>query len=56
MGKMADSNKNDEFQWVLDELPYGISVQKPNREILYENRTIKDQIIDKIKKGHEHND
>ncbi len=48
MGKMADkSNEDDnrkEFQWILDKLPIGISVQTPSREILYENEAVKDLI------------
>ncbi len=45
---MTDSSNKDmdeeNFQWVLDELPVGISVQTPTREILYENETVKDLI------------
>lgn len=46
MGKMVDSSNEDEkiegFQWILDKLPIGISVQTPSREILYENETVKE--------------
>lgn len=42
---MTDSSDKDmdeeSFQWILDELPVGISVQTPAREILYENETVK---------------
>jgi PAS domain-containing protein len=48
MRKMTDSADKDAtkegFQWVLDKLPVGISVQTPNREILYENETVKELI------------
>lgn len=48
MGKMVDrSNKEEnkkDFQWVLDELPIGISVQTPSREILYENEAVKELV------------
>ncbi len=43
---MVDSSnedeKKEEFQWVLDKLPIGISVQTPSREILYENEAVKE--------------
>ena len=45
MGKMVDKSnedeKKEEFQWILDKLPIGISVQTPSREILYENEAVK---------------
>jgi len=45
---MADKSNEDEnieeFQWILDKLPIGISVQTPSREILYENEAVKDLI------------
>lgn len=47
-GKMVDSSNKDEnkeeFQWILDKLPIGISVQTPSREILYENETVKELV------------
>ena len=33
-----------EFQWILDELPFGISVQTIDRKILYENQTVKNLV------------
>jgi len=32
------------YQWILDELPFGVSVQTVNREILYENETMKELV------------
>ena len=43
-----DSNQDDSkisgtenFQWILDQLPFGISLQTIEREILFENETVK---------------
>ncbi len=36
-----DLSKQDNFQWVLDELPFGVSVQSADRKILYENESVK---------------
>lgn len=48
MKKMVDSFNKDEnkeeFQWILDKLPIGISVQTPSRKILYENEAVKELI------------
>lgn len=46
-----DSNQDDSkisgtenFQWILDQLPFGISLQTIEREILFENETVKDLV------------
>jgi hypothetical protein len=35
---------NRSFEWILDELPFGISVQKLDRTIIYENQKVKDLV------------
>ena len=30
------------FSWILDELPFGISVQDTNHTVLYENKKVKE--------------
>ncbi len=36
--------EENSFEWVLDELPFGVSVQTINRQILYENEAVKDLV------------
>ena len=36
--------KESNFEWILDELPFGISVQKVDRTIIYENQKTKDMV------------
>lgn len=48
-GQKSDQTKDDiieesNFEWVLDELPFGVSVQTINRQILYENEAVKDLV------------
>ena len=33
-------DSEEDFEWVLDKLPFGISVQKPDRTIIYENQEV----------------
>ncbi len=40
----SNEDEEEEFQWVLDKLPIGISVQSPSRKILYENEAVKELI------------
>ncbi len=44
------SGKGD-YQWVLDQLPFGVSVQTLDREIIYENETVKDLVGSYIRKS-----
>ncbi|MBA7541211.1 hypothetical protein ES705_33518 [subsurface metagenome] len=37
-----NQTSSSNFSWILDELPYGISVQDTNRTILYENKKVKE--------------
>jgi len=37
-------NISKEFHWILDFLPFGVTVQRADYTIIYENRTIKDLI------------
>jgi len=34
----------ENFEWILDKLPFGISVQTPDRQIIYENKTVKELV------------
>ena len=48
-GQKSDQTKDDiieesNFEWVLDELPFGVSIQTINRQILYENEAVKDLV------------
>ena len=36
--------KNESFEWILDELPFGISVQKIDRTIIYENQKVRELV------------
>ncbi len=36
--------KESNFEWILDKLPFGISVQKKDRTIIYENQKTKDMV------------
>ncbi len=39
---LSKINENEGFQWILDRLPFGISVQTLDRKILYENTAVKE--------------
>ncbi len=39
-----DTIKEGNFQWILDELPFGVSVQTLDRKILYENEVVKELV------------
>ncbi|MCE7741753.1 MAG: hypothetical protein GOP50_04785 [Candidatus Heimdallarchaeota archaeon] len=39
-----DLVKEGSYQWILDEFPFGVSVQTIDREILYENEAVKDLV------------
>ncbi len=41
---LAKIDKNEGYQWILDHLPFGISVQTVERQILYENAAVKDLV------------
>ncbi|NPD89829.1 MAG: hypothetical protein HGN29_14040 [Asgard group archaeon] len=36
--------KESNFEWILDELPFGISVQKADRTIIYENQKVREMV------------
>jgi hypothetical protein len=41
---LAKIDQNEGFQWILDHLPFGISVQTLDRKILYENSAVKELV------------
>jgi len=42
--KDSTIKENDKFRQILDELPFGISVQTKEREIIYENKKVKELV------------
>ena len=41
---LQNQSSSGNFSWILDELPYGISVQDTNHIVLYENKKVKELV------------